>query len=528
MSIVDKTEDALIDVLDDNTIFVKDKIEFNYPTLTKKQRYLLLAKRGKVAEIIIDTQLKKLEETRKKKFIDFGKNSPINNFTFQECSFIIVQFDKYEIDPSIFPSIFNLRTDSKIEFIDCSFIGVVKNRISNFRVPTSFTLFSNLSSDHVLKFTHCYFQNLKSVYYSDLSALSLDFNNCYFEGISDIAISAYHPYQLKINFCNFFNVMENCVEISMDNYQELAYQEESFLFKSESFEKKIEINDCTFLTCHDGILVNSDKISGIISSTKIDIERNKFTNISKNGLTFENIFVREIKIKSNKITTCGFSGCIFINTKAQKPIVFHCNNLYSNHRLGLCIENTFLKVTRCRFTKCVSGIWINFGGYKNFTKEIESKILIPSSRKKNNKILDCEIMNTEHVLLITNRIHVEESIFNEIKKYGIIVASNEGGVIKIVKNSFQNMQAGICIKESCKGTISKKLKENVVNFFDEETSVKSTLYDREGESRPDLGVIVLGIKGQILLDGNSYERCEMKIRRRNVKSELFIQDSDQK
>lgn len=290
---IENTEDKLIDVLDDRTIFVRERLEFNYPTITKKQRYMLLAKNGKIAEIIIDTEINDMEDDRRRRINKFNETVEGSPFVFEECTFILVQFDATEVDTSIFPSVFNVKTSSKVEFIDCSFMGIVKNRVSKYRIPTIFTLFRNISPDHHLVFNHCFFQNLKSVYDCDDVALSLEFDSCYFEGIYDIAVNVFHPYQLLFNKCNFFNVMDVCIEVSLDNSLDINHKDETFVMKAQDMSNRLEFTECNFSTCHDGIIINSDKISGGLSGAVIRMNGNKLSNISKNGITFENIFVHQ-------------------------------------------------------------------------------------------------------------------------------------------------------------------------------------------------------------------------------------------
>ena len=513
----------------------------NVPGTYKKERYLVVAKGGQQGEILI-TDKNRSELFKKKAAQDQNMSHQFSSmkddshyldtepFIFEECTFIFIEFDNIEIDPVIFPSVFLVETERRIEFTDCSFIGIRKNDIGNTKTITKFVAFSSFPPNHNLKFEHCYFRSLKSAYESDKRAVSVEVKGCSFENLRNVAISAYNPNSLIVTKNEFFNVMEYSIEVVLDNAFEQILKHTDSMALSGSLENTVLIKENSIITCFQGIVFTSPKVASIQNPVGIVVEENKITNVSKNGMTFENIYTTSIDVINNQINSGGFAGAIFINTKAKYPINFQDNSLFANEKLGLCVENAIIQITGCRFSKSVTGLWINFGGFENFTKEMETRILFKNSTEMMNRGVEStgqsatEVMNTQHLLLLTNKITLVGNSFSDIKKYGVIVASNQGGIIKASKNSFMDMQAGFCLKETCKGTISKKLKEKLSDFFDDDSSFRSGLLAGAGGEKGQSNVIVLPKRGQILIEGNTYEKCQENIRKRTVTSDLFVRD----
>jgi hypothetical protein len=102
---------------------------------------------------------------------------------------------------------------------------------------------------------------------------------------------------------------------------------------------------------------------------------NNVINMIKNGLNFENLWVKELQIMDNIISSSGFLGALAINTRSTNQALFQNNKLFANMKIGLCIENSKLLIKNCRFSRSITGIWINFGKFNYLGSSDKQSIL---------------------------------------------------------------------------------------------------------------------------------------------------------
>lgn len=139
--------------------------------------------------------------------------------------------------------------------------------------------------------------------------------------------------------------------------------------------------------------------------------------------------------------------------------------------------------------------------------------------------------------------------FFEQAKYGIIVASNFCSFLEVNSSIFQMMKSGICVKETCTGTISKmtaihgkesELKDQLGQMLLDETN-KESLTQRTNFSQgpissrislknirkigeaPDSKKLIRS-KGYMRIRDNQYMMCKYKIKLKTTKSDVETND----
>lgn len=78
-------------------------------------------------------------------------------------------------------------------------------------------------------------------------------------------------------------------------------------------------------------------------------------------------------ILDNKISSSGFAGAIMINCRSFEGTIFQNNNLFANMKMGLCLENSEILIQNCKFSRSITGIWINFGNFDILNMPLATK-----------------------------------------------------------------------------------------------------------------------------------------------------------
>ena len=150
-------------------------------------------------------------------------------------------------------------------------------------------------------------------------------------------------------------------------------------------------------------------------------------------------------------------------------------------KIGLCIENSNLLIQNCKFSRSITGIWINFGKFEHLEPATDTSNLkflpdsilstthgqqslnpksklqlkhLDSSRVQKqghnpllsplvNTLTPSQALATNTSLTASNELKnaciVKNSGFFDIFKYGMIIAQNEGGRIVCEQCVFQDM-----------------------------------------------------------------------------------------
>lgn len=499
------TNQELIDVLDDSSVVVKDKLVFTQPTTVVNRRYFIVIKGNIRSKIVFNTRLMERSKPQAFPFANStamdttnptyeqskSKSKHANDksdnsgplFKFQQCSFIIVDFNKKRTKST--STMFELESSFPLEFTDCTFMGIRKEDIGDIKKPLKYQIFGNFPTGHSLTIENCFFKGLQSVYQGNKPPYKLEVINCTFEEVLTPCLQISNPYYCLISGCTFYNIQEYCIEINVDCF----YEEYHFAKKFGTplkHQYTVIIRKNKFTTCENGILIHSQKLILQQLPLQIFIFQNELINQIKNGMIFENLLLKSLEIMDNVITSSGFAGVIIINTKSFERAVFQKNNLFSNTKMGICIENSELLIQNSKFSRSITGIWINFGNFDHLKDSISSNNSgIYLNGKKDSQAFQNRPMGQNLEPDFKRSIcEIKNSGFFDISKYGVIVASNHGGVISCERCVFEEMQAGICIKETCTGTISKKVgtraKHNIVDNEKVEDQLQ-TLTNRESQ-----------------------------------------------
>jgi len=123
-----------------------------------------------------------------------------------------------------------------------------------------------------------------------------------------------------------------------------------------------------------------------------------------------------------------------------------------------------------------------------------------------------------NMIIATNKARIAHCSFDDIIKYGIVVASNVGGLIRILENSFNSMSSAVCIKEKDGKHLGKDNKE--INDLDTTLRLSANRSARNNGEKPEK--IVVSEVGQVLISTNKIRKCEADIKRKCVKSEIYL------
>ena len=483
---------------------------------------------------------------------------PQKMFKFQQCSFIVVDFNKNRTKSC--STMFALESTYPLEFTDCTFMGVRKEDIGEGKKPVKYDIFSDLPVGHSLKLENCFFRNMESVYRNSQPPHKLEIINCSFEGMVHPCLQISNPNFLLISGNNFFNVNQYCIELIVDCFFEEYHFGRSQDLSELKHKYTTIIRKNKFTTCENAILIHSQKLILQELPLEIYIFENEIVNQIKNGIIFENLLIKSLQILDNKISSSGFSGVIMINCHSSEASLFQNNNLFANMKIGLCIENSRLKIQNCKFSRSITGIWLNFGHYDQLMEQMDP-FPAPGHAIKNKKLTFQNSTNSPNQgnkqIKNTPRNHecdIRNTGFFDITKYGIIIASNTGGKVNCQKCIFQQMQAGVCIKETCTGTISKKvvaknsaklagvgadtLRQKQVEDQIQTTGtthrgghdkIANRIGLRGGSSKEDSYnegnssyIKSQSKKGDIYLQQNQYVNCNQQVKQKIVKSNLYI------
>ena len=169
---------------------------------------------------------------------------------------------------------------------------------------------------------------------------------------------------MLISGCNFFNISGSCIEVILDRFYLPIEEIDSSKIDVPSVDSEnpmylkntVLIRNCRITTCETGVLLHSYSSLSQSLGLKVYIIKNEIVNSIKNGMVLENLFVEELEVIDNKITSSGFSGAIIINCHASKKINIQTCHFFDNLKIGLCMENSSAKVQNCKFTHSVTGI----------------------------------------------------------------------------------------------------------------------------------------------------------------------------
>lgn len=258
-------------------------------------------------------------------------SSPDSKAIFESCFYYFAK-DHEKTPHKRSVSFISIKGIQNLIFKDCKFSGLFSESLGHTK---SISFLGHVKGIDEVEFNNCSFSNLSSAIFLHNTWLTkLSVYACLFEKMNHSAINlTVEDAEISIVGNCFSNLSKAGIRIAFNTPAKLQSLKPSTIL--------IESNQ--FKACGDGLRISKYKGSPReIFNSKLAIRYNTFKEIDGFGLYIEKIGLADAIVISNVFTNCIEGAMLFISSRAYSGFSVCNNNLQSNPKIAILINDSNL------------------------------------------------------------------------------------------------------------------------------------------------------------------------------------------